>query len=120
MRLIAFAALATLASPAAAQVGRVDDVHVENRIAIQQDIARQQALAADRQTFALGLRARTRAQLDTLRTGQILAQSRAEPLPPVPLDPRMSADAEAIATAQDRLLAASNARILAVKPASER
>ena len=43
----------------------------------------------------------------------------AEPAALAPLDPKIAADAETIARLQGEALARSNARILAIKPASE-
>ena len=119
MRIAVAAVLVLAAAPAAAQI-RPDDpmerLRLENRLAAEQDLIRQQSLAAEREAFVARQRART---ADTL---QMLEQSR-PPLPliasPAPLDARMAADAEAIARRQASELAAGNARILAIRPASE-
>ena len=67
MRLPALTLLATaIACPAAAQ-SPFDVIHAENRLAARQDIARQRALAADREALVLENRARTNAALDVLR-----------------------------------------------------
>ncbi|HEX5777009.1 MAG TPA: hypothetical protein VFX95_10065 [Caulobacteraceae bacterium] len=119
MRLPALTLIAAaIACPAAAQ-SAFDIIHAENRLAARQDIARQRALAADREALVIENRARTAAALDLLREQRIAASMTAEPLTPAPLDPQMAVDAETIARLQAEALARSNARILAIKPASE-
>ena len=109
---------AAVAGPAAAQ-SSFDIIHAENRLAARQDIARQRALADDREALVIENRARTAAALAVLHEQRIAAPVTAEPLAPAPLDPQMAADAESIARLQAQALARSNARILAIKPASE-
>ena len=118
MRLPALILIAVaVALPTAAQTS-FDILHAENRLAVQQDLARQSALAADREALATLNRARTAAALETLREQRIMAPT-AEPAALAPLDPKIAADAETIARLQGEALARSNARILAIKPASE-
>ena len=117
MRLAALIVLTSaLAGPAAAQIhapGSLAALHAENRLAAEQELSRQQALAAGRQAFAAESRARTTGVLQSMQT-------RLPDLPVIlaPLDPEMQAEAAAIAALQDRVLAESNARIRAIKPAS--
>jgi hypothetical protein len=112
MRLPAFVLIAAaIAFPAAAQTA-FDILHAENRLAAEQELARQRALAADREAMAAGSRARTAMALASLRAAQIARE--ADPLRPAPLDAQIAADAETIARLQGEALARSNARILAI------
>lgn len=118
MRILIAAAIAAIAAPAAAQtVGWTPDpmaqLRSENAAALNRLTDRNRALADQRAAFAAAQRARTSATLQTL-------ESRRSPsLAPAPFDAQMSAAADAIARRQTEELAASNARILAIRPASE-
>lgn len=121
MRLSALILLtAAAASPASAQTF-FDGLHAENRLAAQQEAVRQRALAADREALVLQSRARTAASLQVLRDQRLTAAAATagEPATLPPLDPRIAAEMETMARLQAKALAESNARILAIKPASE-
>ena len=110
MRLAALIVLTSaLAGPAAAQIhapGSLAALHAENRLAAEQELSRQQALAAESRARTTGVLQSMQTRLPNLSA--VLA----------PLDPQMQAEAAAIAALQDRVLAQSNARIRAIKPAS--
>jgi len=111
MRIALALVTAMLASPAAAQ-NTFEDIRLRNALGMQQDLARQQSLAAQREAFAASQRAGASARIQSLAI-------RPAPVTPAPLNAQMLADAEVIARIQDQALAASNARILAIKPASQ-
>lgn len=118
MRILIAAAIAGIAAPAAAQtVGWIPDpmaqLRSENAAALKRMNDRQRALADERAAYAAAQRARTTATI------QALESRRGADLAPAPFDAAMSAAAETIVRHQDEALAASNARILAIKPASE-
>lgn len=113
MRMTTLVLALAIATPAAAQVSNprdVRDIPTENSLWAEQQRARQQTLAAERQAFAAQQRARAGASLQTLEA-RVAASA---PLQPAPLDPGLSAQAEAIANAQARFLTESNARIRAL------
>ena len=104
--------MATVASPAAAQTFR--DIHLENRLAVQQETARQRALAADRELMVLETRARTAATLQSLEAARSTATTSEQSLAPAPLDARLAADLEAVAKAQAKAFEQSNVRMRAI------
>jgi hypothetical protein len=79
--------------------------------------ARQQALAAQRDAFAAQQRYQTQQTLQALSQSSPYASPPVSGVAPPPLDAQLAADAERIRILQDQQLAASNARILAIRPA---
>lgn len=104
--------IAALASPAAAQIYR--DLHLENRLALQHETARQRALAADRELMVLESRARTAASLQSLESARLTTSLPEQSLASAPLDPQLAADIEAVANAQAKAFEESNARMRAI------
>jgi hypothetical protein len=112
MRTAALALIAaSIAVPAAAQsVVTNADQHLENRVWGEQQLQQQQALAAQREAYAAQQRAQAAATVADIQARTAAMQATA----PEPLNPDLAAADEAIARAQARFLADSNARILAV------
>ena len=113
MRLPLLILVSALASPAAAQP--LLDFHAENRLAAREEIARQRALAAEREALVMESRARTALALSGLSQRRPPLELSME----VPLDPKLAAEIEAVANLQAKALAESNARILAITSAGE-
>lgn len=110
-----------VAMPAAAQTYEAQAARLD-ALQAQQEISRQQALAAERAAAAAQSRGETAQALRSLQAARAGSAAITEPLyeaplPPAPLDPAISADAERLRQLQDRSLAEGNARIRAVKPA---
>ena len=122
--LLAAAVLASIAAPAMAQtsvwtsdpMARIRD---QNAALNSQQADRQRALADQRAAFAASQRARTQSLIQSIEAQRQVNIAPAPAVLPAPLDTQMSAAADAIARRQNEELAASNARILAIKPASE-
>lgn len=83
------------------------------------DLARQQALAAQRDAFAAQQRYQTQQTLQALGQASPYASRPVGSVRPAPLDAQLAADAERIRILQDQQLAASNARIRAIVRASD-
>ncbi|MDQ0465797.1 hypothetical protein QO010_003589 [Caulobacter ginsengisoli] len=81
------------------------------------ELARQQALAAQRDAFAAQQRYQAQQTIQALKQTSPYASPPVPGLKPPPLDAQLAADAERIRILQDQQLAASNARILAIRPA---
>lgn len=104
-------ALLALAGPAFGQAGLTpaESLRLENQRAMERSMDRQRSLSAERESFAREQRARTGYNLQSLR-GPVAVGAP---------DARIAADEEAMARRRAEALAASNARILAIRPASE-
>lgn len=114
MRTAALALLAlTIALPAAAQTTVSNEAQqLENRVWAQQQLQQQQAQSAERAAYAAQQRAQTAAAVADLQARTVAMQATAPGL--APLNPDLAAADEAMARAQARILADSNARILAI------
>jgi hypothetical protein len=113
MRTAAFALiLLAIAAPAAAQTTAGQDQMLENRVWAEQQLQQQQAQAAQREAYVAQQRAQTAAAIADLNARN--AATRAQPPALAPLNPDIAAADAAMAKAQARILAESNARILQV------
>jgi len=114
MRQTALALIAlAIAFPAAAQTTISNEPQqVENRLWAEQQLQQQQAQAAQREAFIAQQRAQTAATIADLNARRIAMQAQTTGLAPLNAD--IAAADEAMAKAQARILADSNARILAV------
>lgn len=114
MRTTALALVAlAIAFPAAAQTTTSNEaLQLENRLWAQQQLQQQQTAAAQREAFVAQQRAQTAATIADLNARQAAMQ--AQTPGPAPLNADIAAADEAMTRAQARILAESNARILAV------
>jgi len=100
-----------IAFPAAAQTTAANaDQQVENRVWAEQQLQQQQAAAAQREAYVAQQRAQTAATLANVQARTAAMQTTGL----APLDADIAAADDAMSRAQARILAESNARILAV------
>ncbi len=83
------------------------------------ELARQQALAAQRDAFAAQQRFQVQQSIQALSQASPYASPPVGSVRPAPLDAQLAADAERIRALQDQQLAESNARIRAIVQASD-
>jgi hypothetical protein len=83
------------------------------------ELARQRALAAQRDAFAAQQRYEVQQTIQALKQTSPYAGPAPAGVRPAPLDAQLAAEAERIRVLQDQQLAASNARILAIVRDSE-
>lgn len=111
--------LAGLAGGAAAQTTPGFDQLQRDAAWSDLELARQRALAAQRDAFAAQQRYEAQQTIQALKQTSPNAAPAPAGVKPAPLDTQWAADAERIRILQDQQLAASNARVLAIVKDSE-
>lgn len=110
---------AGLAGPVAAQT-TPGFVQLQRDSSLQDlEMARQRALAAQRDAFAADQRYRAQQTIQSLSQSSPYASPPLGGVRPAPTDAQFAAEAERLRALQDQELAASNARILAIARQSE-